>query len=176
MTNRGRKKRKSAIITDTPEKDAIEQEKRGKTVPKQKQKRCTNTRSRIPDSSSESDIEPIVSDHSSDHVIDDEPSDVEEPISKSMLMVGMFLLVEYATKKSFCYYVAQLEGISDDELVIDCLKRVSNTNRFRKPDQKDPDVISVDRVQKILTPTCEGLSGRAIGGFTFSIDSRLDVR
>lgn len=88
-------------------------------------------------------LNPILSDHSSDEMIED--SDVYEMkmvenslIEHNNLKVGNLVLVEYTTKKSKFYYAAQIEGVFGTEYQIDCLKRVGNSNRFDKPDIKDP--------------------------------------
>lgn len=170
--SRGRKKRRSAIVTDTPEKEPVEHE-RMKAGPNLTKHRHTT----VVVSSSDSDDgpDPVLSDHSSDENMDESEPEAVQQITKDMLEVGMFVLVEYTSKRSTCYYIAQLEGIAD-ELLIDCLRRVGITNQFRKPDIKDPDLVDISRIKQIVIPTTEGLSRRALGGFSFVLDSRLDIR
>ena len=169
-----RKKRKSAIVTDTPEKMAIELEKSmqhstGKQKPRPKARRKMLSIS----SSSNSEAEPELSDHSSDNIIEEDIIEQTQeefiPLEKRELVVGTFVLVEYQTKRSQYYYAAQIEGIDEDEYQIDCL-RIGNTNRFRKPEKKDVDYVEFERITRILLPTNEGLSKRATGCYTFDVD------
>ena len=102
-------------------------------------------------------------DYSSDEcmVESDTESVNEQQITKDMLKIRMFVLVEYIAKKSSCYYIAQLEGIAYD-LLVDCLGRVGNTNHFRKPDVKDSDMVDIGRIKKIMNPSIKRSPGRAV--------------
>lgn len=171
--NVGRKKRKAAIVTDTPEKEEIENEKIRRLEAKKPQKKKSAPRPKSPSLSGSASDEPkpTVSDHSSDEMSEHEDESVETAqLEEKELVVGTFGLVEYLTKRSIYYYAAQIEGISEGEYQIDCLRRISNTNRFRKPDKKDIDHVEFSSIKRILLPSNVGLNKRAIGCYTFNID------
>lgn len=178
---RARKKGRSCIYTDTPEKDRIEaaekekQEKRAKSVKRRvyqsedpkdvsKKPRKKPKKSSYTSSSSESDLETVsavdkkrnIMNYSSDSDIDlqSEHDDINGLLDDEEVKVGDFVLVKFATKKKVLHFVGHVEELLGDygELLVKFLRLKPNRG-FYYPIQDDFSTITrADIVFKLPPP------------------------
>ena len=145
-SNRGRKKGRCMIATDTPEKETLLQTKRPKKLPKTKLFYEADT--------SSTDEEPILSDHSSDDVPEEE-SIVIDPdtfkVLKSELKLDNFVLVEFntASKK---YYIGKITSPKDiaGDFEISYLRRKEKTSQFVYPPVPDIATVAMKDIKVVL--------------------------
>ncbi|KAF3844360.1 hypothetical protein F7725_007523 [Dissostichus mawsoni] len=122
---------KTAILTDTPEKQAIEKayEERQKKLAgkklnskeKGKLKKKAPKRKIIDSSSEESDV-PVPLD-------DESPEDERSDPGNTDLNVGDFVLVNFATKHRSLRYVGMVEKVEDDEILTQFLRRIQGNKK-----------------------------------------------
>ena len=145
-SNRGRKKGRCMIATDTPEKETLLQTKRPKKLPKTKLFYEADT--------SSTDEEPILSDHSSDDVPEEE-SIVIDPdtfkVLKSEPKLDNFVLVEFntASKK---YYIGKITSPKDiaGDFEISYLRRKEKTSQFVYPPVPDIATVAMKDIKVVL--------------------------
>ncbi|KAK9977146.1 hypothetical protein ABG768_018967 [Culter alburnus] len=136
-----RKRVKTAILTDTPEKQAIEKayKERQKKLAGKKQKNIKEkgkpkkkaTKKKIIFSSSEESDVPV----SIDSVSDEESSEDErsDP-GNTDLSVGDFVIVNFATKHRSVRYIGMVKKVEDDEILAQFLRRIQgNTKEWERP-------------------------------------------
>lgn len=183
-----RKRVKTAILMDTPEKRAIEQayEERKKFAGKKKnnengkpKKKRPKKKIIIETSSDESDIAvPLEDDDNDDEEEDDEYDEDGNVISESRLSStdlnpGDFVLVNFATKHRFVRYVGMVEQVEGDEILTQFLRRIQGSQKaWERPtfSIKENDVAHVpkiDVVKKLPQPKRRGGTTRREQLFTF---------
>ena len=153
----GRKKRRSAIITDDvslPSKVAGCEESEN-IPPPPKVASCEST-DYIPASPKLDGF--------------DNPDDMQ-------VEVGSYVLANYSTMKSQIFYVGEVLALENNDVLIDCLRRVGKTQRFRRPEIADPDAITLDRIEMVLHPeTSHGTNERSLSTLAFSNIGHYNVR
>lgn len=131
-----RKRVKTAILTDTPEKQTIQKayEERQKKLAGKKQngkekgkpKKKAPKKKIIDSSSEESDVPLPLDDESSE----DERSDP----GNTDLSVGDFVRVNFATKHRSLRYIGMVEKVEDDEVLTQFLRRIQgNKKEWKRP-------------------------------------------
>lgn len=166
-----RKKAKSRIMTDTPEKLLIEEQAAAKKrkvakakIPKLSKEVCITTvrkenKRRISPSSSESTHDEFISSGSSSEWNEPEGSEAEPDeddviIPDRDFQVGDHVLVVFPTKKTRLHYVGVIEEIDDCEYTINFMRLTKIRNTFCYPDVKDVSTVSrCDIITKLPTPS-----------------------
>ncbi len=160
---------KTAILTDTPEKQAIEKaykerqnklggKKQKNSKEKGKPKKKATKQNIIVSSSEESDV-PV----SIDNVSDEESSEDERSDQGNTdLSVGVFVIVNFATKHRSVRYIGMVKKVEDDKILAQFLRRIlGNTKEWERPTFaiKENDVAHVpksDVVKKLPQPKRPG--------------------
>ena len=163
-SNRGRKRGRCRILTDTPEKAELEQQAAMKA---QMKARSMNRRLLSRDSSSSSDSSiPVILES------EDELSDISvESVTNlaSQISVGDFWLTSMMGKKSKHYYVAEVTGI-DGVIEVKYLKRIDKTNKFLKNEDKIYETEKEDLILKLPRPITVGGSERRRQLLSFGVE------
>lgn len=178
MSNRGRRKGKSRILTDTPERLAIEAVKEkhlkrktpctNKHLPKIAHKKCL-----FHEDSSESDDNIEISSEESDIDLSDEcrELDDQQQFEKDDLEKGNFILVKISSKKTVKYFVAEICEISNYPVFqIQYLKKQTLSNKFTREDEKLYDIDIEDIVAKLPNPVTTSGSARQLECLSFGVD------
>lgn len=146
---RGRKKGKSKILTETPEKEALELQKI------ENKKKVSVTKKVFPtpvDSSSESDTFSV---HDfSDGPLSDEDVDMEVPnkINYEDLYVGEYIIVKFCTKKTVVHYVGQIKEKANYEVQVAFMRKKGM--KFYFPQTEDISTVELsDVVCKLPSPS-----------------------
>lgn len=175
----GRKKGKTRILTDTPEKNEIEMEylKRTKKENKGKLQKATK-KVMQDDSSDEENVEALIQDSSSEgsnylekmiEEINDE-MDFENEEENTSLTNGDFVLIELKGKKSVRHYIAEIKKVIDkDRFEVIYLKKIMNSNKF-VPNDQIYEVLQTDIIKKLPKPCVVGGSERRLEQLYFSLD------
>lgn len=168
---------KTAILTDTPEKQAIEKAykerqkklagKKQNSKEKGKPKKKATKKKIVVSSSEESDV-PL------DNVSDKESSEDErnDP-GNTDLSVGDFAIINFATKHRSLRYIGMVAKVQDDEILAQFLRRIQgNTKEWERPTFaiKENDVAHVPRsdvVKKLPQPKRPGGTTRREQLFIF---------
>jgi hypothetical protein len=181
-----RRRKKSRILTYTPEKEKIEEETLARLSKNKKRKPVLNWKRRpvfVPPSSSKN-IEEDSSDDSDpdNYSVHDESDDypeqatTEEQLEPENLKKKDFVLVRFLTKTASKYYVGEIIQKYDAfEYKIKYLKRGINKQheflKFYFPDKPDVSDVNIDDiVKKLPTPTSTGGTNRTKAIFTFNVD------
>ncbi len=168
-TQTKRKRVKTAILTDTPEKQAIEKaykerqnklggKKQKNSKEKGKPKKKATKKNIIVSSSEESDVPVSIDNVSDEESSEDERSDQEN----TDLSVGDFVIVNFATKHRSVRYIGMVKKVEDDEILAQFLRRIQgNTKEWERPTFaiKENDVAHVpksDVVKKLPQPKRPG--------------------
>ncbi|XP_051955280.1 uncharacterized protein LOC127624545 [Xyrauchen texanus] len=167
-TQTKRKRVKTAILTDTPEKQAIEKVykerqkklagKKQNSKEKGKPKKKATKKKIIVSSSEESDVPVPIDNVSEEESSEDERSDP----GNSDLSMGDFVIVNFATKQRSVRYIGMIEKVEDDEILAQFLRRIQgNTKEWERPTFviKENDVAHVpksDVVKKLPQPKRPG--------------------
>lgn len=169
---KGRKRGRTRILTDTPEKEELRRDEQRRELAKRKRSR----RNQKPEEEEEEDsdtetssIEP--SEHSS------EPSfDEDFDVDPDTFEKDDFILVEYVGKKSKAYYVGQIQNKVDEfEITTKFLRRADQRRHgqmtFVFPDREEIGNHSQDAiVLKLPRPTTLGGTKRCAAKMTFALD------
>lgn len=130
-SNRGRPKERSRILTDTPEKQAIEEkekEKRNTNDVSAKQKKQPAKRKMQPESSdTDKENESLSKESDCDFLSEIQQMDEKIQLEKQEIEGSDFILVKLHCKKSVKHYVAQVDGIQDDVFKIKYLKKLGKS-------------------------------------------------
>lgn len=188
---KNRKKGRSLIATDTPEKEEIFREKQAKKrrseIEKRGKKGMKKTvRKVLQDSStSESDSSMILE---SDDVMTDEDSDennalnVEEELGKLARnpVEGEFIVVQFQGKKNLVYYIAKVLTIHNNDYEVSFLRKKSATQYiFSEPNVPDLATVLKWEVKLILPKPIEhGTTSRLQNSFySFNVNfAGLSIR
>lgn len=178
-----RKRGRTRILTDTPEKQEIEtmqakRKKYGKHTLQVKQgKRKLFKKFSIPEESSASDTSSVELSKSDESDIPPEEDDLD--FSTSDLAIGDFILVKFKGKKMVIHYAARISAINGEEYEVSYLRRKGSSSKFVFPLEEDSSCITKDDVVlKLPPPQCHGGTQRTSSIFYFSInfDSYYNLR
>ncbi|KAK2703955.1 hypothetical protein QYM36_017706, partial [Artemia franciscana] len=195
----GRKRGKTRILTDTPEKEQLEKEKHNREAKKAKkktpQKKITKTKKMVgrrqttvgnkrkpsafirlsvsETSSSEPELPDDICDDESDMSLDLGEDDVvasDRPVSP--IQIGKFVLVKFElgkSKSSCVYYVGLVESIDNDVADVKFLRKIGP--KFVFPEIEDKATVDKKDIVLVLPdPSSSGGTARSIAGHVFSRD------
>ncbi|KAK2721124.1 hypothetical protein QYM36_003411 [Artemia franciscana] len=195
----GRKRGKTRILTDTPEKEQLEREKHNREAKKAKkktpQKKITKTKKMVgrrqtkvgnkrkpsafirlsvsETSLSEPELPDDICDDESDMSLDLGEDDVvasDRPVSP--IQIGKFVLVKFelGKSKSLCvYYVGLVESIDNDVADVKFLRKIGP--KFVFPEIEDKATVDKKYIVLVLPdPSSSGGTARSIAGHVFSRD------
>lgn len=176
-TNRGRKIGCTRILTDTPEKDEIQEQNKRKirtlqfdsSPCRQKIKLVPKKKPVLEDSSSDSD-ELELNDSSGDETFEPEMPEEDFDHSVENLEPGDFVLVKFQVKSSLVHYVGRVENkICSSEYEINFLR--SKGKGFVFPNVSDiSSVAKEDIVLKLSRPSKSGGNDRIFSVFMFDVN------
>ncbi|KAK2727200.1 hypothetical protein QYM36_007882, partial [Artemia franciscana] len=194
-----RKRGKTRILTDTPEKEQLEKEKQNREAKKAKkktpQKKITETKKMVgrrqtkvgnkrkpsafirlsvsETSSSEPELPDDICDDESDMSLDLGEDDVvasDRPVSP--IQIGKFVLVKFElgkSKSSCVYYVGLVESIDNDVADVKFLRKIGP--KFVFPEIEDKATVDKKDIVLVLPdPSSSGGTARSIAGHVFSRD------
>lgn len=175
---RQRRKTKSAILTDTPEKNRIEMEMltrakrkgRGSTVSVSKKKRASSKKNETIESSSDEELaqELLYSDEGS---ADEEQDDIPMAPTKETINVNDHVLVKYETDKQSIYYTGRVMKCDDGIFTINFMRKVGDSCFFVYPDKEDIHDVDLAAIVLILgDPVTSGGTLRVRSRSTFRVD------
>lgn len=162
-SNKGRKKGKTMIATDTPNKIEIEVKYREREEKKQKKEHKVkkslfggkktvnrkNNRLQKPESDTDSN------DDLSDFEMDKSESDlvVDKLFDTDLPKVNDWVVVKYSSKRSIKYFVGLVVESSSFEMTVKFARRIDGS-RFKWPDVEDISNVDPDQIElRLKTPT-----------------------
>ncbi|KAI4463171.1 hypothetical protein MML48_4g00008076 [Holotrichia oblita] len=170
---------KSRIMTDTPERDRLEEKENEKNIKKTKNVRrklvcevqtkkvLNNKRKKIEDfesSSSDSDLSPTFNE--SDDDISDDLDDVKE-LSKDSIKERDFVLVKFPVKNIIVHFVGQILKTMENKFEVKFLRRKGLSSTFYFPTIDDISVSSIDDIIAKLVPSSHVGTARTLSYFRF---------
>lgn len=175
-----RKRVKTRILTDTPEKQAIErahEERTNKLKGKKEiihkkqgmwKRKQTQTKIAVESSSEESDV-PIPFEDTSEY---ESSSDERSEPDVSDLVVGDFVIVRFASKSRSHHYIGLVDSFADNEVSARFLRRIRGITSSKKPTFvfKENDEASFPRkdvLKKLPQPQQAGGTARREQQFIF---------
>lgn len=180
-----RRKGKSMIATDTPNKVEIEEREEEKKRKKEQKSKAKAKKRKVLQSESsadESDRMSLYSEEEGEYEIEDESVLEPENFSDKLDALpkeGNFVLVQFDTHSKKVFYIGKVIGETQGrEIVVSYLRRSTKVkNGFRLPDVADVASVDIDDVKKILPlPSFTGTK-RQQGVYKFNIDfSKIDLR
>lgn len=178
-----RRKVRSAILTDTPEKNRLQQEadqkiKKNKPKPVSKRpykKRKLSKPTPVETSSDDEELAEVLTDSDSPN---EEPAhDIPPPPSRDALKVNTHVLVKYATqRRTNIYYagvVVKVPGVGDECFSINFLQKAKGfAASFIYPDTEDrDDSVAIKDIVLILgEPVTVGGTSRAVHKLMYTVD------
>lgn len=193
----GRTKGRTKALTDTPEKQAVEQEaierlarRSQKKGPRSALKTTATTRPKkkrrlLKDSSSSSEEETVAvvfddSDSNMSGFGNEKPdiSEVDWPNEPVQVKRGDFVLVRFGKKKSDIYYTGRVESNDNILVGVQFLRKKEESSSFYFPPQKDVGTVPIaDIMMKLPAPKTIGGTKRLQSCFKFDVDlSAYNVR
>lgn len=187
---KGRKKGRTKVLTDTPEKHVIEQEAAERLARQSLKKRALITAKTVAttrpkkkrqlqkefSSSSEDDTVAVAFDDSDSDMSgsDNERRDISEadcPNETFQVTKGDFVLVRFGKKKSDVYYTGRVVSVQ-------FLRKKEESSKFYFPPQKDIGTVPMtDIVMKLPAPKTIGGTKRLQACFKFDVElSAFNVR
>jgi hypothetical protein len=168
-----RRKGKSIIATDTPNKQEIE-EREAKKCRKRKMAARTTKRKVLQETSSEDDEQMSVYSEV-EHWIEEEDEAVDSitfTVLKSLPREGSFVIVEFKVKEKEIYYVGKVIGGKENDSEISFLRRSDkNQNNFFMPNNPDIAMVALTDIKMILPqPKLSGSTKRKQGMYYFDMD------
>lgn len=181
-----RRKGKSMIATDTPNKKEIEM-REGEKKHKKQRKAIAKIKKRKVLQESSSEDEDEISVYSEDEPMSegDEESDCEMvdsntfPALKGLPKEGDFVIVEFEVKGKHIYYVAKVLGEKENETEVSFLRRSNkNPNHFHMPNVPDIATVALNDIRMILPkPLFSGNTKRIQCMYQFDINfSTINLR
>lgn len=167
-----RKKKRSLIATDTPEKEQLAMEKEAK-----KRKVPNKTKRVILESSSSDSETSVVLESDSEESEEGVPEIITFSLNRQPLPDD-FVLVEFESKKRYVYYVAKVLKINDDIVSVSFLRKKFAGDIFYMPLVPDLADVNTNEIKTILPePRINGSTSRQHSYLTFDVDmSSLDIR
>jgi len=177
---RGRKRAKSRILTETPEKAKIEEEfrqreekKSKKSVEKQK-KKVEVVKKKVLMSSSDEDSDQLsFHDSSSDSNFlgQSSESETEEIVTANTnLHFNDFVIVKFPTKRAIKYFIGKIEGLGENEIEVNFLRKKDETFQFFYPEIPDKSFVQrEDCIVKLPQPKMFSGTIRTAGVLSFPI-------
>lgn len=186
-TKNRRKKARSAILTDTPEKLRLEEEQRERSakrkVPAKKRKtgKQSTKSAAAEDSTSEEELATEMLDTDSDSVDEEPVHNVPAPPTNESIKINMHVLVKYTTqRKTNIYYVGAVIGKSNDFYKVNFMQKAKGSAAsFMYPEKEDVDdrVKLEDIVMDLGNPISVGGTSRSVSKVMFTVDlSNLNVQ
>lgn len=169
LVNRGRKRGRCRILTETPEKTEIEMEHERKLL-KLSVKKAVFRKDKFEKENYVPQEDTDTDDQMSLHDSSDEDIDLEFYKMKP----NDFVLVKFSRKKSVVCYVGVINelNIRDKEARVNFLRRKNNSNKFFHPEKEDESWVDKDDIMKVLLPVDhEPLNERSAKFISFSDDS-----
>lgn len=182
-----RRKGKSMIVTDTPNKDEIQMRGKQKIQKKQKQTKAaaTSKKRKILQESS-SDDEDQISIYSEEEAAFEDEEDNNMtidpdnfPALKGLPVEGDFILVEFEVKRKRIFYAAKVIGQKQNETEVSFLRKSDKTpNNFHMPNVPDIGTVPLHDIKMILPkPTFSGTTKRKQGVYNFNVNlSNINLR
>lgn len=192
MKKGGRPKGKSKVLTETPEKNRIEEETRNRLekkrklaskVVKFKPKSKSTKKLSLPDSSDSECLDEISLHDESDcenlaQLLAHTTSEIEELIDLEMseeivLQVNDFVLVEFAGKKTKVMFVGQIEALEEEGMSykVKFMRKKDDSWKFYFPEKDDISSIEKSDIKlKLPQPSISGGTARAVSAMTFPIN------
>lgn len=193
--NKGRKKGRTKILTDSPEKLEIEEAEAARLEKKQRQlkpvrkmpkklkvKKILQFKDEFSDSEGSISLHDTSDEEIFDHQIHDDTEIAQEidwMEDEPNIGENEFVLVKFHTKRSIVYYIARVESIdSDTESYYVKFMRKDIKGKFNFPQQDDCSMIEkTDIIMKLQPPQLVGGTSRAQSCFYFNVDlSNYDIR
>lgn len=171
-SNRGRPKGRSCILTDTPEKNRIEELKMAQSKKIKKVEFLGKKKKLLQSSSSESETEMNITSGESEYSSEDFDDENNQPETPSLENInkGMFMIVQLRGKKSIKKFVAEVVDITNENFGVKYLKRVTGTEKFYRAEDTIYDVAKEDVVLLLPTPLDIVGSTRQSQYITFSLN------
>ncbi len=94
----------------------------------------------------------------------------EADTSDQNIVVGDFVMVRFANKRSVVYSVGQVKGKTDDGDHIVLFMNRKHGNFFIFPDKEDNGGVEVPDMTKLSQPTIKQGTTRTAGRYTFNFD------
>ena len=182
LSKNGRKKGRTRILTDSPEKREIElqtNKRKQKTTRKPQKKKKLQI-----DESTDEETCISVHDTSDDSIetnvnIHENIQEIDWKTDKPNIGLNDFVLVKFLTKKSVVYYVGRVESKEDDMQNFKIMyMRKNEKGNFTFPQETDCSIVDKDDIIAKLHPsTMVGGTSRAQAYFAFDLDfSHYNVR
>lgn len=182
---KGRKKGKSRILTETPEKARLEEERIKRQEKKRKpakheQEKIKKVKKNVyktfcddieSDTQSDTPSESMsLHDESSDDLETFSDLDSQEFDTRS-LTINDFILVSFATKKSRVLFVGQIEAILKEGFRVKFMRKRDETWKFYFPEKEDISEIDSEDIRlKLPTPSITGGTERSASVLSFPVD------
>ncbi|XP_072387018.1 uncharacterized protein [Diabrotica undecimpunctata] len=152
---KGRKRGKTRILTDTPEKEELLQNE------------SHEEKKNITKDSSDEDLETILANENEHYSLEQQEN--EEILSSSKLREGDFVLVKLASKKNIAHYVAKIVDVLDDEYMVKYLKTVIGNNKFVYSAEEVSCVSEGGIIKKLPSPDLVETSQRQQNMMSFNV-------
>lgn len=172
-SQKGRKRGKTRILTDTPEKEELLQSKMKKPKSVKRKVLCDSSdesneeMKNLTNDSSDEDLETFLANENKNY--SSEQQENEEILNSSKLKEGDFVLVKLASKKNVAHYVAKIVEVLDDEYLVKYLKTVIGNNKFVYSDEEVSCVSEDDIIKKLPSPDLVGTSRRQQNMMSFNV-------
>lgn len=177
---KGRRPGKSRILTETPEKDRLEEEKIAKQKKKQVkhnlfdnvEQQANDSEDKVSNADDESDCLSEMDRENSDQEFMQDVNAIIDPESgMPNIKIGDFLLVKYCTKKTQKYYIGEVEEIVDGKYLTNFLRKKGIGFTF--PQVTDKDLIELEQVElKLPKPKTSETTARSSSIKRFQVDFR----
>lgn len=179
---RTRTKGKTRVLTDTPIKNEIEEQKLCKNIRPITQSKIKNIKRKIlvdtSSSSSEEDLQVVLEDSSSDEEFlanlrkDPDAEETNQPVEEKEITKGDYVLVKLTGKKSVGYFVAEIVDVLEDGYNVLYYKRILGTTALRNfvPSTETSFVHCEDVIMLLPRPTKVGTSNRQAGQISFNVE------
>lgn len=171
-----KRKGKSVILTDTPNKEEIEAMKtKKKVISTTKKARVTRALcGSSSDTEEEVPIEESDSDTNFDLEVESREQQTEVDFEQENISIEDFVLIKIEGKKMVKYYVAEIKEIDADVISVQYLMRLKtkypDSFKFIKDDERTYEASMSQVVLKLPRPTVAGGSIRQQSAFIFSVD------
>lgn len=180
-----RRKGKTMIATDTPEKAEIERRAEELKHKKAKVQIKAAVKRKVLDNNSSSEDDDRISIYSEEEPMLEEEAEVLTinpdkfiPLN-SLPKEGDFVLILFEVKSKHIYYIARVIGEKDEETEVSFLRKsVKNPNKFHLPVIPDLATVPLHDIKMILPkPGFTGSTKRTQGLYYFDVDfSNIDLR